>query len=292
MPTFDTPGPISIDVELGVGDIRIEASDRPDTTVEVKPSDPNKRADVEAAEKTRVEYANGHLLVKGPSGWRQWMPHRGAESIDVTIALPEGSRVRVEAGVAALHGHGTLGECHCKVGAGGLSLGDVGPVNLKTGAGDITVDRVTGKAEIVTGVGAVRVGSIDGTAAVKNSTGETWVGEVTDQARLSAADGSITVDRARAGVVAKTSRGDVRIGEVSRDAAVAETAFGQIDVGVLDGVAAWLDVRTKFGAFHNALDAADRPTEGQSTVDVRASTSFGDITIHRSVAPAAGRADA
>jgi hypothetical protein len=292
MATFDTPEPISIDVELGVGDIRIEASDRPDTTVEVKPSDPNKKADVEAAEQTRVEYANGRLLVKGPSGWRQWMPHRGAESIDVTIALPEGSRVRVEAGVAALHGHGTLGECHCKVGAGGLALGDVGPVNLKTGAGDITVDRVAGKAEIVTGVGAVRVGSIDGTAAVKNSSGDTWIAEVTDQARLSSADGSITVDRARAGVVAKTSRGDVRIGEVARDVAVVETAFGPIDVGVLDGVAAWLDVRTKFGTVHNNLDAADRPTEGQGTVEVHASTSFGDITIHRSVATGEGRADA
>ena len=70
MTTFDTPDPISVDVELGVGDLRIEASDRTETTVEVRPSDPDNKADVTAAEQTHVEYANGHLLVKAPSGWR------------------------------------------------------------------------------------------------------------------------------------------------------------------------------------------------------------------------------
>jgi hypothetical protein len=290
MPTFDTAEPISVEVELGIGTIRIEAGDRPDTTVEVRPSDPTKKADVTAAEQTSVEYANGRLLVKAPSSWRQWMAHRGGESIDVSIALPEGSRVQVEAGVAALHGHGRLGECRCKIGVGDIVLGDTGPVTLKTGAGQITLDRVTGRAEIVTGAGTVRVGSIDGTAAVKNSCGETWIGEVMGEARLNAADGSITVDRADAGIVAKTARGDVRIGEVARAAAVAQTAFGRVDVGVLDGVAAWLDLRTKFGAVRNDLDDAERPAPGQDTVEVHVSTSFGDITIHRSFAGAERRA--
>ena len=259
----------SVEVALGVGAIRIEAGDRPDTTVDVLPSDPNKKADVTAAEQTSIEYADGHLLVKAPSGWRQWMPRRGSESIDVSIALPEGSRVRVDAGVAALHGHGRLGECHCRVGVGDIVLGDTGPVNLKTGAGQIALGHVDGKAETVTGIGTVRIGSVDGTATVKNSSGETsGIGEVMGEARLNAADGSITVDRAGAGIVAKTARGDVRIGEVARAAVDAQTAFGHVDVGVLDGVAAWLDLRTKFGAVRNDLDVTERPAAGQDTVEV------------------------
>ena len=289
MPTFDTAEPISVEVELGVGDIRIEAGERPDTTVEVRPSDPNKKADVTAAEQTRVEYANGHLLVKAPSGWRQWMPHRGGESIDVEIGLPEGSRVRVEAGVGAVHGRGRLGECQCKVGVGEIGLGDTGPVNLKTGAGDITMERAAGKAEIVTGTGAVGIGGIDGTAAVKNSNGDTWIGEVSGAARVRAANGSISVDRVHEGIVAKTANGDVRIGEVARGAAVAQTAFGRIEVGVLDGVAAWLDLHTKFGNVRNGLDDSEGPEAGMATVEVHASTSFGDIEIHRSLSTRAGR---
>ena len=288
MPTFDTPNPISVDVELGVGDIRIEATDRTETLVEVRPSDPAKKADVTAAEQTRVEYANGHLLVKAPSGWRQWMPRRGGESIDVVIGLPEGSSVRVEAGVAAMHGRGRIGECRCKVGVGDVQLDESGPVDIKTGAGDITLERVVGRAQIVTGSGGVRIGSVDGIAAVKNSNGETWIGEVTGDARVSAANGSISVDRAREGIVAKTANGGVRLGDVARGAAVAQTAFGDIEVGIREGVAAWLELDTKFGQVHNDLDASENPGASEDTVEVHASTSFGDVLVHRSFASRAG----
>src|ERR687897_902184 len=83
MTTFDTPEPISVTLEVGVGDIRIVASDRTDTVVDVRPSDPAKKSDVTAAELTRVEYAEGRLLVGAPKGWRQWSFRGGGESIDV-----------------------------------------------------------------------------------------------------------------------------------------------------------------------------------------------------------------
>jgi len=58
MSTFDTPRPILVDLELGVGDVRVSAGERTDTTVEVRPSDPAKQSDVDAAAQTRVEYPN------------------------------------------------------------------------------------------------------------------------------------------------------------------------------------------------------------------------------------------
>ena len=59
MPTFDTPEPISAVVDLVVGDVRITASDRDDTAVEIRPSDESHEPDVRAAEQTRVEYSAG-----------------------------------------------------------------------------------------------------------------------------------------------------------------------------------------------------------------------------------------
>ena len=283
MTTFDTPDPIAVDLEVGVGDVRIEASDREDTTVEVRPSDPAKPTDVKAAEQTRVEYANGHLTVKGPSGWRQWVSHRG-DSIDVAISLPAGSRLQAEVGVAALRATGRLGECRAKVGVGDVSLEEVGALNLKTGAGDVTVDRVAGKAEVVTGSGGVRVGRIDGSVWVKNSNGDTWIGEAGGEARARAASGTITIDRAGAGVVAKTANGRVHLGEVATGTAVAESALGDLEIGVRDGVPALLDLRTKFGRVRNELDASEGPASGEDSVEVHAHTSMGDIVIHRSLA--------
>jgi DUF4097 and DUF4098 domain-containing protein YvlB len=282
MPVFDTPEPISVTVELGVGDIRIVASDRTDTVVEVRPSDEAKKSDVTAAAKTRVEYAGGRLLIKSPKNWRQFSPRGGSESIDVQIDLPAGSHVRGAAGMAVFHSTGRLGEVHMTTGMGDIHVDQGGdPVELKTGYGDITVGTVGGHANVTTASGTVRISSIDGTAVVKNANGDTWIGEVTADLRVHAANGKIIVDKAHSTVGAKTANGDVRLGEVAHGAVRAETALGKVDVGISEGVTAWLDLNTRFGRVQNELDATERPDAGKGTVEVRAHSSFGDITIRR-----------
>lgn len=286
MPTFDTPEPISVTVEFGVGDLRVAATDRTDTVVEVRATDPTKKSDVAAAEQTHVEYANGGLLVKAPKGWRVIGPRKGSGSVDIVIEVPAGSRLRGSAGLGTLHGAGRLGECHYDAGLGDVQIAEASAVELKTGLGDITVDRVAGHADIRTGSGAVRIGTIAGTGVIRNSNGDTWIGEITDDLRVSSANGRIVVDRAGATVTAKTANGDIRVGEVARGVTLAHTAAGKVDIGVKDGVAAWLDLNTTFGAVVNGLDASSKPDPGADAVEIRARTSFGDITITRSVARA------
>jgi hypothetical protein len=289
MPTFDTPQPISVTVDLGVGDLRIVASDRTDTIVEVRPSDPAKKADMTAAEQTRVEYAGGRLLIKAPKNWRQYTFRGGGESVDVQVELPAGSQLQGETGVAALRCQGRLGECRYKTGVGDIQLDRAGAVQLRTGVGDITVERAGGDAELTTGSGSLRLDGIDGTAVVKNSNGDTWIGRVTGDLRVNAANGRISVDQASGAVAAKSANGDVRLGEVAHGAVLAQAAFGKVEIGIRDGVAAWLDLNTRFGTVRNDLDTADRPAAGEEAVEVRARTSFGDITIHRSSADNSGK---
>lgn len=284
MPTFATPDPISVSIELGVGDIRIAATDRPDTVVAVRPSDATRKADVTAAQQTRVEYAGGRLLIRAPKGWRQYTLRQGGESIDLTIELPAGSHLRVGAGIAAMRCAGPLGECRYQAGIGDVELDEAVVAEIKTGVGDIAVDRVLDHAELTTSSGAVRVGRIDGPAVIKNSNGDTWIGEIAGDLRVNAANGRISVDHAHAAVAAKTANGDVRLGEVSRGAILAETGLGRLDVGVREGVPAWLDLKTHLGNVQNNLDAAGRPEPGEPTVEVRARSGYGDISIHRSLA--------
>jgi hypothetical protein len=70
--------------------------------------------------------------------------------------------------------------------------------------------------------------------------------------------------------------------ETVRGAVTLETAMGDIEIGVRTGTAAWLDVKTRFGRVHNSMTAAESPDSAADTVEVRASTSFGDITVRRS----------
>jgi DUF4097 and DUF4098 domain-containing protein YvlB len=281
MPTFDTPEPISVTIELVVGDARVIASDRHDTVVEVRPSDRSHEPDLRAAEQTRVEYTAGRLLVKAPKQ-RTLGLFGKVGSIDVTIELPAGSRVQADASVAAFRCVGQLGECRFKTAAGDIQLDHTGPLDLNTGAGTVIVDRVVGHAEVSTGSGRVRVSEIDGTAVIKNSNGDSWVGEISGDLRVNAANGNISVDHANAAVTANTANGDVRIGEVARGSASLKTACGEIEIGIRAGTAARLDVHTQFGRVRNHMDTADSPEPSDETVEARARTSFGDIVIRRS----------
>jgi hypothetical protein len=291
MRIFDTPEPISVTIEVGLGGIEIVASDRRDTTVDVRPSDPSKSSDVTAAEQTHIEYASGNLVVKAPKGWRRWTPRGDHGSIEVRVELPADSQVIGIAGVASLRCTGRIGECRYEVGVGDVRLERAGSLEIRGGVGDVSVDTVDGKADITT-AGAVRIDRIDGPAIVKNRNGDTWIGAVTGEARVNAANGAISIGHADAGVVAKTANGDVALGEVLRGSVVAQSALGTVDVGVRDGVSAWLDLGTKFGAVQNDLEAVERPEPGVDAVEVHAHTSMGDITLHRSFAGAPDRQDA
>ena len=172
---------------------------------------------------------------------------------------------------------GRLGQSRIKTGIGHIRLDRADKLNLTTG----TVDRATGHADITAGSGEVRVRELDSSAVVKNSNGDTWVGLAGGELRVSAANGDIAVDAAQAGVVARSSNGDVRLGEAVRRSVVLETKLGDVEVGIREGTAAWLDVRPAAGRVHNALEAAEAPEPSSETVEVRARTSAGDVVIRR-----------
>ncbi len=282
MPVFSTPEPIFVTIEQGMGDAWIIASERSDTVIEVRPRDDSKASDIRAAEQTRVEYSSGRLLVKTPK--RRGFTGRGS-AVDVTVELPAGSNVQGDTGMGDFGCEGRLGECRLKTGMGNIRLEHTSALHLKTGMGNIAVERGVGDADITTGSGEVRIGEIEGAAVIKNSNGDTTVGEVTGDLRVKSANGRITIDRAHASVVAKTANGNVRIGEVIRGAIVLETAAGELEVGIREGTTAWLDVSSQYGRVRSSLDETSSPEPAEVTVDVRARTSVGDITIHRSDQP-------
>ncbi|QFU92052.1 DUF4097 family beta strand repeat-containing protein [Amycolatopsis sp. YIM 10] len=257
MPIFDTPAPINATVELAVGEVRLVASDRTDTVVEVSPTNQADASDVKAAAETRVEYSNGELRVTGPKRNPLDLSKK-TRSIAVTIELPTGSRVRGEVAMGDFHGTGTLGDSRFKTSAGHVRMEATGSLLAETSAGHVEVGHVAGDAEITTGTGRVSLGEVDGTGVVKNSNGPTTIRQAGGELRLRAANGDISVDRAVAEVDAESSLGDIL-------------------VGVADSTSARLELNTKFGRVRNAL--ADGLPRQRDTVDVRARTSFGDITV-------------
>jgi hypothetical protein len=276
MPIFDTPAPISVSIEIEVGDAEIIASQRLDTVVEVSPTNPAKKKDVAAAEQTSVSYSNGQLTVKAPKGWRRYVAWNSA-SVNVKIELPSGSRLRGDAAVGKLRATGVLGECTFKVGVGDIRVSQAGPLQLRTGAGDITIERAVEHSEITAGSGAIHLSTLEGAAVIKNANGDISVGDAQADLRTTTSNGKIWVALARSDVEATTANGSVRIDEVTHGIVQAQTAMGKVEVGVRRGVAALLNLETSFGKVVNDVEASEAPKLGEPSVEVRARTGFGDI---------------
>lgn len=275
MPSFDTPEPISVTLEFDVGSARITAGKRTDTVVEVLPASGSEDADVRAAEQTKVTYSNGTLVIKGP---KQRSLFGKSGSVDVRVELPAGSDVEGTAPMADFTCEGRLGNCRLKTSYGDIQVAEAAAVSLKTGHGDIRLDRATGNAEVA-GAGRVDIGEVAGTATVRNGNGETVVGEVTGDLRANSSNGRISVGVAHAGVEAKSANGGIRIGQVRRGQVVLQAGTGDLEVGIPESTAAWLDVNTRFGRVHNALGPADGPGDAADTVEVRARAGVGEIII-------------
>lgn len=285
--TFSTPSPIAVTLDLYVADVRLAVSDRTKTIVAVRPSNPDKAADVKAAENTRVDYddATRTLSVVSRKPRNRFLNFSSGrpESIDVVIELPTDSDVRGEAGIGDFQADGALGTVVLKTDLGAVRLAETGPLKVRSGLGEVTVEGVSGAAEVHCGSSDILIGAVDGPADVSTSNGKVRVGVVTGPASVKAANGTVSVDRALSDLTAISSNGEVRVGEVSRGKVSATSKNGAVDVGIREGSAAWLELNTGLGRVYNELASADAPEAGEpgDRVEVHASTKLGNITVRR-----------
>ncbi|HZC71727.1 MAG TPA: DUF4097 family beta strand repeat-containing protein [Jatrophihabitans sp.] len=280
MPKFDTPEPITANIEPGIGYVTIVAADRGDTVVEIRPTNPGNESDVEAAERTTVDFAGNTLTIRGPKpnpfNWSS-----KTRSIDVSIELPAGSHVHGKSGMGDLTATGRLGNVTYKTGVGHVQIDDAAALSANSGTGNVLGNRITGRADVTTGSGRLHVGELIGGGELKNSNGITVVGAARGPVKVRSANGDITVEEAAGDVEAKTANGAVRVLDAVHGSLTLETAMGEIEVGIRAGSAAWLDVKTKFGQVRNDMNASDPPAEHADKVEIHANTAFGDITVRR-----------
>jgi hypothetical protein len=245
MPRFDTPAPITLEMELIVAEVRIDAGERAETVVEVRPGDPAKRDDVDAAKRTQIEHGPGRLLVKTPKSWRTYSPFGHGGAVEVRVELPAGSSIQVKSAMGSVRSSGELGASQVKTSMGDINIQSAAAARLTTGMGDVEIGHADGPAELSTGTGDIRAGALRGAAVLKNALG------------------------------------DVRVDEAVQGSVEARTGYGEIQVGIPEGTAAWLDLSTGYGQVHNGLDRSGPPEPGEESVEVRAHSGYGDITINR-----------
>lgn len=175
MQKFDTPAPVSAVLDIPAGRIRFIAADRADTTVEILPADASKGRDVKAAEQIEVAYDDGVLRIEAPATKNRILGASG--SIEVTIQLPVGSRVEAKAASAEFRGVGRLGDVAFESAQGTVKLDEAASARLTLQAGDVSVGRLGGSAEISTQKGDLHITeAVRGTVTLRTEHGEISVG--------------------------------------------------------------------------------------------------------------------
>ena len=262
MPTFDTPSPIQIRIDGSGGSLRVRATDRSDTVVTVRPSNPHSSADGQAAEQTRVEYADGRLVVASPRRARLLFMGN-SPSVEVELLVPENSSLEASLTAGDIDCEGRLGDVRIDNRYGEIRVEQAATLHARTSAGDVTVTRVEGEADAGTSYGEIRVREAAGTL------------------RLDSACGDITVERAQASVAATTKYGQVSVHRAGGGSLDLATSYGTVEAGICEGTPAWLDLESSAGKVRNLLTPSAAPDESEEPVRVRARTSYGDIVVRR-----------
>ncbi|NYI96852.1 DUF4097 and DUF4098 domain-containing protein YvlB [Streptomonospora nanhaiensis] len=171
MQTFATPAPIAAVLDVPAGRVQFIAADRADTTVEVRPANPAKSRDVQAAEQATVSYAEGVLRVHAPEPTNKVLGSSGA--LEVTVQLPADCRVEVKAAATELRGVGRLGTVDVEGAYRQIKIDEAAGVRLTATDGDVEIGRLNGDAAISTQRGDIRIAEAGrGTVELSTQSGD------------------------------------------------------------------------------------------------------------------------
>ncbi|MFE0605992.1 DUF4097 family beta strand repeat-containing protein [Streptomyces sp. NPDC058892] len=175
MQKFATTAPVSVVLDIPAGRIRFVAADQDGALVEVRPADAAKSRDVKTAERTTVDYRDGVLRIETAEAKNRLVDATG--SLEVTVQLPAGSHIEAKTASAELSSTGRLGDVTYESAHGKVELDETAAARLTLQAGDISVARLGGPAEITTQKGDIHIAeAVHGTITLRTEAGDLTVG--------------------------------------------------------------------------------------------------------------------
>ncbi|HXY84106.1 MAG TPA: DUF4097 family beta strand repeat-containing protein [Gaiellaceae bacterium] len=273
--TFDTPGPVGLDLELPLGRVELETVEGTTTHVDLEGSsefeDIMAKAIVEA-----VQRGNGHQVrveVRDRTGLIIRIGN--APTMRLRVSCPPEADVVVRTKSADVRARGSYGSFEAKTASGDVGLDRVnGDARLKTASGDVAIERAGGTVQVQTASGDVALQKARGDVAVQAVSGDVWLKDASRSVRVN------------------TVSGDQRLEAVVEGAVQAESVSGDVLIGVRRGARVYVDAKTVSGSTSSELELTDAPAghdagadEGDGPmVEVRAKTVSGDIAIVRAAA--------
>jgi hypothetical protein len=193
--------------------------------------------------------------------------------LTITVRAPAGSRVTLSTGAGPV-----------------VVAGTSGTASVRTGSGDITLDRVDGELSLRTGAGATSARSVSGRVQARTGSGTLTLDTLGGPAELQAGSGDLRLGAVRADLNARTGSGDLTVADAEAGRLDLTTGSGSLRVGVHAGVAAELDLSSGSGRARSELDVTTdpptAPSTGGPTLRVRGRAGSGDVLVTRALSSA------
>ncbi len=259
MPEFARTTPLSIKISLPSGSVDVVAEERDNVNVSVTPLG-SSRQDREAAEATSVILNGDELTIEPPKG-NSYL--RSSVQLKIEVQTPIDSDIRVSVASATVN-----------------CTGRYRNAIVNSASGNFEVSDATGDVKIQTASGDGRIADVGGQLRLKTASGDFSAGVVKGSARLRTASGDIDIADTYGDVQSKSASGDLKIGTAHRGVISANSASGEVSVGVIPNTGVWLDLDSKSGNVSSDLDSSgDQSESADLTIQVR--TMSGDIDIVR-----------
>jgi Putative adhesin len=252
--TYETPGPLRLDLTVPAGSVEVETVDGDVTEVSLDCDNERDLADATVELRQRgdghelVVAAERRMLLGGLVPISIGSFSVGGHEYRLRVRCPHGADLAVRTASANVAARGRYGEADVKTTSGGVSLGEFSSsVAVKTVSGDATIERVAGKLTTQLVSGDLRVN-----------------------------------DTANA-VQTKTISGDVQI-VVAEGSVELTTVSGDIEVGVRRGSRLHVDANSVSGDLDSEVPLAGSPDDadaGGPLVELRAKTVSGDFRVVR-----------
>ena len=259
MSTFAITGPITLDARLVHGTVTVHMrDDLTEATVALTPHPGSEHF----AERITVAMRGDTLTVRAPRALASSRERRGG-TVDAEFAVPTGTALKLATETADITVAGRSGPAEVLTGTGALRLDTVdGSLRLRCGSSNIEVFAVTGSAHVRSGSGEIRFGDIGGA--------------------LDAASGSgrLEVEVIRGALRSKCGSGTTVLNAVYGDVDLL-SGSGQTTIGLPAGITARLDITSGSGTVSSDLPLDDQQSVAGPAITVRARTGSGDLTLIR-----------
>ena len=267
--SFHTPGPVDLYVENGSGTVIITALDTEESVVNVSGR---------AADEVTVTQDGSHLSVVAPQ--RRAGFFQGDSALQMAITVPTSSEMLVKTGSADITVEGTAGASQIKSGSGQVVLDRLAaPAQLETGSGDITVQAAHGELRVKSGSGDVVINRTESAVAVSTGSGDVRLGTTSGPAVVKTGSGDFRVVEAGGDVSLSTGSGDLLVDTARRGRVTLKGASGDVRIGIPAGIPVWTDINTLSGRIRSDLPGVGEPAEGAEHIEIRAKTVSGDVVL-------------